>query len=711
MPNPISSQQTRNVPSDVEMTTLSSTAPSAPPASVNETAAPQIQKDTFEWNVGRLYSHVEGTSKAKSWTVAILSTVLVLPLILTLIVDMGRRLAFSVGLVDGKSWSLIDKVGAAGQAVASGVSSVYHSIVGQKKLTLAEHNQNSQQAIRDHAEKLVNAYNSLNGGYFHTNSSFSSPMALNAEKEIARAQADLQVEVTRFVARNTKGTEDFGQFVERANLMVRHAISDAAGDAVYIDNKVERRGPRARLSDVAFSEFLKGQKSTTNSILAHQFVALARGEPDFSAGLARGVEMGVLTPNQAKTALVREVHFGYEEGLKTGIDEADGVADHLLQSAVQNKVVTEDEAVSVSDSIRPDVEVLAGAAARDVARSGVADAGELEVMQHLSQAADKLKHKKRLGDKDESRFLTAAKAQITKAKEVVAAEAERAKKEAQEIEAQNIAKIQKAADQTSLLNKFLGMLGLIGKKQEELSAQFLKFDALEADRQAITDKYEGIRNSTVTVNGQQMTVLVAAGEYAKAISLISNDHRLSPKAKQDKIRDLVNQGFSQQTIDKINELKILEPQLTQVIDQMATLSGEIDQQHEEIARLTAVYKVFRKNNLGGLEARNRKLVAEQEKRVGEVQRTLDQRFKQLAQNDRGFISRLRSEPTKLVKIDPQGNRDEVDALVQAFEKSQAPEQEVSFPTARPAWRRLWDATLGIPVNAVASRVFGRSQAA
>ncbi len=160
-------------------------------------------------------------------------SVLLLPFtILTLIVDLGRRLAFSAGLVNGKSFSLITKTGEAAQAVASKVQSVYKSYMG-KDLTVEQLNERSQKEIQAHAKQLVDGYRALNGGTFHTNSSFSSPHALNGERQISRAQTDLINDINAFVARNATTAEDFVQVLAQAKAMVSEQINEAAGDDVF----------------------------------------------------------------------------------------------------------------------------------------------------------------------------------------------------------------------------------------------------------------------------------------------------------------------------------------------------------------------------------------------------------------------------------------------------------------------------------------------
>lgn len=678
---PVEAEQPKEVES-----TVTPSAPSAPVAPVVEATAEATKQSNFEWNVGRLYASEEGESKLRVWPIRILSTLLVFPLLLTLIVDIGRRIAFSAGLINGKSWSLIDQVTGGCRAVADKVSAIYRSY--KKPKTVEELNKQSRETIRSQAKRLIDGYRALNGGYLSTNTSFSSPTALNAEKQIGRAKADLANEVNAYVARNATGTENFGEHLAVVQAIVREEINAAAGNEPYIQSKVERNGPRQLLSNWANGEVLGAFGK--DSQISEQFVKLASQEPDFALSLKRGVDSGILTERQAKQAIKKQVHAAYVEGLKIGLQAADAAGMAALESGVQSQLVNEAEATFIASSIRPEVEILAAAAARDVARQQTVDTTEAEVMHQLTKASDHLKQKKRLNPEDETRFLTAAKAQLAKEKEAVEAEALKQKQEAEELQAKQVAEVQKAADQASLLGKFLGILGLINKKQEEHVARFLKFDELDARRQAVTDSSETIRTTEVTVRGVPMTILQAAGEYYKAVAIISNSG-LTSGAKKQQIKDLANQGFSQQTIDKINQLKALEPELTAVIDQQDALSQEIDQKHEELATLTAQFKVYKKNHLGQLEARNRDVVVKTEKNIDLAQRPLDQRHRQLTQVDVRLIDRLRPEPLRVVNLDPATNRAEIEALVEAFAQSQKPTEEVVIPEPVPRKTLIWHA--------------------
>jgi hypothetical protein len=705
---PAAADQTK--PQEIELTDISS-KPSAPTASV----AQAVEKDTptnFEWNVGRLFSREPGKSEARTWAVRILSTLFVLPLVLTAIVDIGRRLAYSAGFVDGKSFSLIDKVSEGCKSVASKVASVYQS--STKPLTKEELNAKSEKAIKALAQKLVDGFRALNGDYF-TDSSFSSSAALKGERQIKTAKDGLVDEISDYVSRNATGTDDFIDSLAEAETMAQSAIDGAAGDDFYIQDKSKRIGPRPFIRDRAKKELDDRIKSAPR--IQKGFIQLAKQESDFSAGLKKGIEAGILKEDQAKSVFTEEVEASYTEGLKIGLDEANVRIQNLFDSAVKSELITKGEVDSIEESLQPDVSALAKAAAKDVTRDKTPETTDDKITVQLSQAADALIARKKLKPEDETQFLSAAKDQLAKVKEDVEAEALREKQEAEEIQAQQAAEAQQAADQSKLFGRFSGMLSLISQKQEELRAQFLKFDELEKERQIVTDSLETIRTTRVAVRHVPMTVLQAAGEYYKAIAAISNSNS-KPAAKTQQVKDLAIQGFGQRTIDLINQLKALEPKLTEVLDNQSSVVQKIENQHEEVSKLNAQFKVYKKHNASQLEPHNRKAVGDKEKEVDAVQKTLDQKYRQLAQAGTSLIDRLRSEPMRVVNLDPAINKGEVEALVDAFDKAQNPPSEETVETVVPqANSVLWNTLSGItsrvmmPFSAIAARWRGAAPSA
>lgn len=655
-------------------------APSAPEeavveATVEPTAADA--KNNFEWNVGRLYSADPAQSKTRTWAVRVLSTLLVFPVVLTALLDIGRRMAFSAGLVDGKSWSLIDKASQGVQSLSARVSQAYQSLTQPKVLTLEEKNEQIKNQIGRQTEKLIDGYKGLNGGLFHTNSSFSSPHALKSEKQIARAQEALRELINDYVSLNATSTEDFVEVTRAAEGLVWDSINAVAGDEYYIENKIERNGEPEFLRRVAREEFFDKVVPINRPILAEKFIALAQSEPKFALALSQGVDAKVLTRGRAQDALEGQVRAVFNNGLETGLESAEEAVQDLNRAAIVTGLLSENEALFISDGIEVPVEVLAAAAAKDVARNQTDQTTDADEVRQLTQAAKGLREKNRLEAEDESTFINVAREQINQARAIVAAEDDLLRVEAEELEAQRAQEVLKLEAQETLLNTFSGMLSLIQSKQAEMNAQFDVYRTMEVERESVTNQLVELRSRVVTVHGHKMNVLQAASEYYRAVGEISRNKRLTSQQKKQEISDLSNHGFSQQTIDRINELKDLEPRVKEVIDNMAVLASEIEAKHEEILKLNAMFKVFKRNNFAGLE-QNRAEIESVEKRVRNDQTVLNRTFVSLIERKDGLMSRLRAEErVVLVNLDPQGNREEVDALVKAFAQG-----EVELPKAR-----------------------------
>ncbi len=742
--NPFAGKQEAVATERLQDTASTSIEPSAPSL---EGVVTEASKNNFEWNLGRLYSDQEGHSALRTWTVRILSTLLVFPVVLTAIVDIGRRIAFSFGKVDGKSWSLIDQVTGNCKVVADKVNAAYKAYNTKKPLTLEELNEKSAKAIKAQAKNLVNGYKGLNGGFFG-NSSFSSPAALKGEREIAKAQQDLIHEIKMYADRNATGSDDFVRHIETAQTLAKQEIVAAAKDAPYIMNKVVRVGPPRLLAEVALKEFAQVQEEAKQ--YANSFVYFAKQEPQFINRLVDGLNIGILTEAQAKNAVALQADTSYRKGLETGINAARREVEKVLSGAVDGEIITEEESELISNQIQPTIEMLAHAAAKDVVRkqngaatqegvrtetaegestevspSQILEPSDLQVKLQLIQIADALQEEKKLKPENVTEFLTTAVMDLAKAKEAVeaeafkareeteqleaqkAAEALKAKEAAEILEAQRAAEAQNAANQASLLGKFMNLLALISKKQEEQRAQFTTLDALDERSQTLTARSEELRATKVRVQGREMTLLDASGKYYAARDAIYSSKE-DPQTKQNKVEALEAQDFGRQTIDMIKELEDLGPQLRAVLDQQVALSKQIKKRHEELATLNGQYKVYKKHNLGQLDADNRKGVLQTEQTVKATQKMLDQRHSNLISGGLGLVARLKQEPIRVVvNIDPEGNRAEVEALVEAFEKSQAaPQEETEIPAY--SYRQAIFSGLTYPVRAVRS-LWNRSQ--
>src|SRR3990167_2817979 len=151
-----------------------------------EATASRPEQQKFEWNVTRLFVHNQAHSMARTWGVRVLSLLIGLP---TLLLDLGRRLAFAVSMVNGKSFSLIDKTLGGCKTLSDKVSSAYHSCM------------NPDKKFESLASKLVEGYKVLN-----KESHFGTNRSGKAETLITETQKALTDEIKKFVERNAQTT-------------------------------------------------------------------------------------------------------------------------------------------------------------------------------------------------------------------------------------------------------------------------------------------------------------------------------------------------------------------------------------------------------------------------------------------------------------------------------------------------------------------------
>lgn len=642
-------------------------------AEMEEFTAPQIeatavtvQDKKFEWNVETLFTHNPEHSTARTWAVRILSLLAMIPVF---ILDLGRRVAFALDLVDGKSFSLIDKVSFGCQKLSSQIDDVGAS----KELTLDEQNDLSKRAIQSHAKKLVEGFEKINGGRFHTNNSFSSPYALEGSRQVYKAAGKLVADIQKYVDQNALHATDFIEHLNAAKKLVEDAIEKASVNKFFVTNKVVHSVKP--MKEAALEEFQKVLNSKRSSI-AEQFVNVAFEEPHFPAQIKRGLDADLLTKEQAHVALQSQAEGVYVRGLNAGIEEAENRLSELLDEAIQANIVSRSEAVSMNDKIQPEIVELSFAAARDVIKTGTK---ETEVQTRLLEVSSNLQKKQRLKPENGNQFLALAEAIILDARKELQAKGIKAQEEFERIEAKKLAAAQKIADQQSLFSSFEGMLKLIEEEQGISRNQFVNFDQMEIERKALANQLESLRNTKVTIRDSETTVLHAADEYFAALSKISKDSDLTPIAREEKIKNLEDEGFTKATVDQIQAIKAIEPRLTQLITEEATLARAIEIQHDKLARLRAIYRVFAQNNFAQLEKENRKLITEQKLKINRAQKILDERHLDLV-GKTGILARLRlEEPSVPVNINPQANREEVNALLSQraakTEKASAPPEE------------------------------------
>ncbi len=610
------------------------------------------QGEQFEWNVEKLFVHNPEHSEARTWFVRIISLLIGIP---TLILDLGRRIAFSLDLVNGKSFSLIDEASDACKAISEKVNALSQP----EELTIEDLNENTKQSIETHAKKLIEGLDKINGGIFHTNNSFSSPYALEGEIQVRKSALKLVEDIQKYVAENAAASGEFMQQLNTAKGLVEKALQAASKDKIFVTNKVVYSSiPMRDQALLKFQDAMNGSRPA----IADQFVSALFQEPNFVKNLKKGVQSELLTKERALEALQTQSEKVYSQGLERGIHAAEKGVSDLLSEAIQLNVASRADAEKIDSQIKPDVNQLAVAATLDLLSEKAPDN---EVQNRLIQIAKGLQNDKRLKPNDKSRFLSVAEDLILKLKKQFEAEFAKAKEEADHIEAERVAAEQKIADQQSLFSTFERLLGLIAKEQGVLGTQLSTFDQKETERKALANQFDVLCKTKVMICDDEMTILQAADRYFEKFNKISNAN-LTPAKRDEQINKLRAEGFTDAVVTQIQAMKALEPKLTALTTEIANFAKEIEAQHDKIAHLRAVYRVFSKNHSKVLEESNRQLITEQKREVNKTQKALDDHYLSIIHNN-GFLARFKlNDPSVVAKEDVLGNTEEVETVLKGF---------------------------------------------
>lgn len=550
-------------------------------------AAEAKQERHFESNLGRLFSRQAGESKERAWTIAILSSVLVLPVVLTAIVDLGRGLGFLIGnqsaaaakYFDGKSWSLIDRVSEGCQAIARKAQALYvsHTTVDPTQATL--------NTIDKQVAKLVHGYRECAGSVRHI---FKGADLQEGEQEIHNAQKALVQAAMNYAERG--GAEGFGDALNAIKEVIQKGIEKEAGNDFYVGYHIARNLPLRALAEEAFSEFLL----VLNPAVSEQFGNLAEKGDDVAQRVKYGVDQGLLTSEQARVIQVKQLasaaalqiaHTGsvdeQEELIKTKITDCalqyikEGKLDATDQSLFAVKTL---EAMPAAQQIaeqsrQEQVRQLAVDAAVRVSKEDVVDAEE----RFCEIAGALIKEGKLLG-KDQDLFVELALEQVEQARQA----AQAAERQAEAAEAARV-----------LYSKFGNYFQMISKKQEGLAALFGQHEALDAERKAITDELDTLRKTEVSMisNGkvEKMNVFDATKLYQNEQVKISN-RKIKPAVKLGLLKKLANND--NRTVELIGQLNRESERLTAKMREMEALSQLIDQRHDELVQIVSRYNGF-----------------------------------------------------------------------------------------------------------------------
>ena len=635
----------------------------------------------FEWNLGRLLYKQNGETETRAWTVRVLSLALVFPAVLTALVDLGRGLGFLIGnknatfakYFDGKSFSLIDKASAACKALSTKVDTLYKSIIAPP--TLEQLNLRSEKTLKNLARKLTDGYRAQHGGYFTSNSSFSSPGAINGEKQVNLAQKEILAELSTNIQRNVTDPAKLESYKADLEKKIFNLVKDAAKDDLFVKNKVYRAGPQPKLADVARKELRNFFQKASQQLLNEQFVNLAKKQDTLVENLAAGVDAGTITLEKAQEAIKEQAPTLYMGKLAEGFKKAGAALKAFFSSVVEKKLMTDAQVQAIV--VRPDVDMLSAFAASEIAQNEESELGDKTA---ITQTADRLIKEGRLDEKDKSKFSVYVLAQIPKMRAEIQAqriaklekeqEALAISKEAEAaINAEKAAQLQAQEVQTSLWGRFLDLIGLIFVKQDAVKGLFAEHDQLVLDRKQIAEELKNLRDQTVVFKGQKMKLLIAEEKYSEELSKILAKEGITDKKRQSLVTQLVSFDSGEKTIELIQQMRSLVQRSTEMVALLASHSDQIQDEIKALATLNGVYSVYSKNHKGQFIERSRKEIGSIEKTLQKGQVFISEKYKLLFQNQ--DVDALR--PAKsVVDTDLEGNLADVEAILSASKVVEEP---------------------------------------
>jgi len=629
----------------------------------------------FESNLGRLYSRLEGETKAHAWTVGILSTVLVLPVVLTAIVDLGRAIGFVIGnknptvakYFDGKSWSLLDKMSAGCKGLADKVNNLFNAKVAPKKLTNEELNTRSEKMMKTQSGNLVAAYRAL---------SKEPTFTEKGEERINAAKKALLQTVNEYVDRNATSADALLGQMESVESKVQQFIKEAAGDHVFIADKTFRSGPYELLSDRVSREL------SFDINLSGKYIELAKKEADLPACLKKGIDQEILTTKEAKNVVQEQAPVIFSKGLEQGLEAASKAENDLLERSVGHKIITEDEVQEIRAQVKPEVGTLAAAAAKDVIANHIS---EETVEAYIAMVAETLEQETKIAPEQRGDFARktldlisqekqAVQATIHEQQQAEAAESLRLQEEAAVLATEQAAIAQKAADREALFGTFKTVEGAILNRQAELASLYQISDQLDAECQLIADEEARLKATKVCmiIKGKKESVnlLEATKLYHDEKVRIEKSGKYNHAKKDQLLKALVNND--QQTIDRINELNKLSPIHDEKSAQRLAVFEQSVAHYKSLLDMIAVYEAFGKKYKGQLDVANRRELKEVKARIDKTQKELSKKYDVLM--DPSMPSLVQRPPKKrVVNVDA-----DIASILKNVEDEQMARNEVAF---------------------------------
>lgn len=639
--------------------------PEGAPATKGEmTVEGTVQARQFESILlDQIYTRKEGHGYLRTAVVCALATVFLPELA---IYDLVRYGLFRVGMCNGKSWSLIETASEAARSLAARVTALMQPKVAAPE----EANAVIEQAMKTHVEQIVAGYLKEQGGWIgHL---FDSSKAIEGEKQIRASQGRLVQVMAQYLQATVKRSEDFELHLNSVKQYIRTLFDQAAEDNIYVENKVERKGPREMLSTVAireFEAFTEGHLAIATSFLgrvqedfkSEQSESLAEAPTNLLAHLKLGIEQGLITPTQAKQTVQERSADVYMQAVAVeGAKKAAPSVRKFLEKGIESKLFTAEEAAQIYVKTQPTPQELTEAVVIHVIRYKDQNPGARPAIadQLIANAAHEFKKQGILAPEQEIAFLNDTKDRLSAVETELNEKAEAALRAQKEVEAtaqleaeqegervaalqakqaadelvaaQKTAEEQKIAfERQSLFNTLKNFLNAIAEKQKELLRRYSTYERGASERGELVKEINAVLQAKVKVGKEQkeMTVLQAYEYRSRKIAAINESNR-TPDEQLAKISQF-DKDFGTDAITVIARLHQLEEQVTLMTKAMSEILKGIDALDLEIGADLATYKKFAKGKKKTLATDQRLEVLQLEKQVFSTQESLNDKYRKV----------------------------------------------------------------------------------
>jgi hypothetical protein len=701
---------------------------------VQVSGSASLEQKKFEWNTPLLYSNNPNHSKTRTVSVGLFSTILVLPALVSLIVDLGRRVAFAMGKCDGKSYSLVDKITPFATRAFNSVSKLTEKVsqsvknlFKKKEITpeqaLQIANDASKKEMKSLVKQIVQTYHDENNARDN-----AAPAARKAVEKRLELHDKLANEMGEYTIRNSS-SDTLTADMRNLDREIEKMFDDAGKNSVFttvrtMHDRVVNTGK------IACREFLEGSKSFEPSLKnVDQRVRVEIAKKDFRNEAkadekqaaqklmqvlkgyvdSQGVEL-----DQAKAAVREVAGDALVETFKKSFAASNDVAEShnkglvqkgaILAEAKSKELITDEELVECGSGSFVDLDTLTDSAAVELARHlaehPLDDKGASEKLAKIVR--DLIEQRAFRSFDDANKFEAEVNKRTAKilagsSKDLQAvldrlsksappskkAEIEAAKKKAQLAEAKARMKAEMEAAQAKELEQansaydhYVGDLRKLLQKEKVVKDEKLPaYRTLEAERKQIVKEYQELINRKVIITGCDKPVLLSEAEKYYEREMLKIFNITNPATREAALKKFTSQEFVGDLEKLISERKDKDSDLQKNARVMSLKASEIGGLINEIVALSEKCKAFRNENsklLGKVSKEQTAVMVGLKTKESEARKYIVQSFEReiLGIKPRGFIAGD-------VEIDELAatEKEEVAPEVKAAASS-APEEEV-----------------------------------